>query len=344
VRLFDAVVRHLAGLAEEGLVAVLLDDLQWFDEASAALLHFVVRALDRRRVRLIAAARPVELEDNRVALRVVRDLRRDERLHEHSLGPLDGREIAALVQAEDGDATCAECEGTPLFALELARARRSGQHLGAVLSLASLLDDRLGRLDDTTRDLLPWAAARGRTFELETLARVTGQALGALVTLAAALERRGVVRATATGYDFTHDLLRQAAYRQLSEPRRRLVHLQIARALATPQLAESVAGDVVFTRRRAATPSSAPARRSSPVSAACASSPTARPPSSRRGAWPSSPRCFQMPRRCRSASPSTTSSPAPARATIGCSSSRPRSGGPSPWRARPGSPIRSSAG
>ena len=44
--LFDAVARLVARMAEEGTpVAVLLDDIQWFDEASAALLHFVARAL-----------------------------------------------------------------------------------------------------------------------------------------------------------------------------------------------------------------------------------------------------------------------------------------------------------
>ena len=35
------------------------------------------------------------------------------------------------------------------------------------------------------------------------------------------------------GYDFTHDLVRQAIYQSLSQPRRRLIHRQIARALAT---------------------------------------------------------------------------------------------------------------
>src|SRR5262249_29677932 len=47
----------------------------------------------------------------------------------------------------------------------------------------------------------------------------------------AELERHGIVRPAGDAYDFAHDLLRQAAYRLLSEPRRRLVHLQIARAL-----------------------------------------------------------------------------------------------------------------
>src|SRR5262249_22633447 len=59
------------------------------------------------------------------------------------------------------------------------------------------------------------------------------------------LERRGIVRVGDQGcYDFAHDLLRDAAYRQMSEPRRRAVHLAIARALAAPELADSVAGEV----------------------------------------------------------------------------------------------------
>jgi tetratricopeptide (TPR) repeat protein len=44
-----------------------------------------------------------------------------------------------------------------------------------------------------------------------------------------------VLRATTAdgraGYDFAHDIVRHTAYRQLSDPRRRLIHLRIARAL-----------------------------------------------------------------------------------------------------------------
>jgi hypothetical protein len=247
-RLFDAVVRLLAGLGDDTVpVALLLDDLQWFDDASVALLHFAVRALDGRRVVVAAAARPAELEDNRAATRLVRDLGRDHRLVACPLAPLGADEVAALI-GPDAGRVFAESEGNPLFALELARARRQGQD-GPPAPLAALLEDRLDRLDDAAREVVPWAAALGRSFDLETLARVTGQPLAALVTVAATLERRGIVRVAAAGgdarYDFAHDLLRDAAYRQISDPRRRVVHLAIARALAAPELTDAVAGDVV---------------------------------------------------------------------------------------------------
>ena len=56
-RLFDAVAQLLEGLTEDGRpLALILDDVHWFDEASAGLLHFVSRALAGSRV-LIACAR-----------------------------------------------------------------------------------------------------------------------------------------------------------------------------------------------------------------------------------------------------------------------------------------------
>jgi hypothetical protein len=246
-RLFDSVVRCLARIADGRPLALVLDDLHWFDEASAALLHFVVRGLDGRGVVIAAAARPIELGDNPAAAGVVRSLARDGRVVDMALAPLGPADAAALVRAfdpnADGEAIGAASEGNPLYALEIARARRAGQG-GVSASLEDLLDDRLARLDGDARALLPFAAALGRSFDLELLARVTGQPLVGLVDVADRLERRGVVRIAGDGYDFAHDLLRQAAYRQLSEPRRRVVHLAIARALADADAGDAVAGDV----------------------------------------------------------------------------------------------------
>src|SRR5207248_7962053 len=44
-RLFDAVTELLRQLGATAPVAVVLDDIHWFDEAAAALLHYATRAL-----------------------------------------------------------------------------------------------------------------------------------------------------------------------------------------------------------------------------------------------------------------------------------------------------------
>jgi len=244
-QLFDAFVHVLgAWSAAAGVLALILDDVQWLDEASAALLHFVGRAAPGGRVLTACAARAGELGDNASALRVVRALQRERRLEQHTLAPLGAAETAALVRAVHPDVDASEAfassEGNPLFALELARSARAiatgdllpGEATGLVGgTLDELLDERIARLEEGTRELLTWAAALGRSFDPDVLARVSGIAAPALLPALERLERHGMVRPAAGGYDFTHDLLRRAAYRRLSEPRRRLAHLEIARQL-----------------------------------------------------------------------------------------------------------------
>lgn len=235
--LFEAVAGFLVARAgERGPLLVVVDDLQWLDEASVALLHFVVRAVEGRPVLIACAARGGEMQDNPAVLRLVRALERDRRLHQIALQPLDAGATAALVASVSGEVDAAEVfagsEGNPLFAIEMARARGPG-HDGVSRTLTALISDRLERLDDNARRLIPFAAALGRSFDPQILARVVNMPVTELLGALDDLERRGVFRATGGNvYDFSHDLIRQTAYQQLSEPRRRLVHLQLARAFA----------------------------------------------------------------------------------------------------------------
>jgi DNA-binding SARP family transcriptional activator/tetratricopeptide (TPR) repeat protein len=237
-RIFDGVTGLLGALGARAGCLVVLDDLQWFDEASIALLHFAIRAVTRSRVLLACTAREDELHANPPAIRLVRALQRERRLVEIALGPLDPSATSLLARsvdaAADGERVAAESAGNPLFALELARAEATDGRITA--SLDALLADRLDRLDARSQDVLPWAAALGRGFPFDLLARVTELGHGDLLDALDALERRGVLRsqplAAGSGYDFAHDLVRGAAYRRLSTPRRRFVHQRIARALA----------------------------------------------------------------------------------------------------------------
>jgi DNA-binding SARP family transcriptional activator/tetratricopeptide (TPR) repeat protein len=242
--LFEAVQKLLAWRAEDGKpVLLVLDDLQWADEASTALLHSVARGLNGSRVLLAVGARSAELGENPAALRMIAALRRDGRLREVVLEPLGGEAIAALARSVDPRADVArvfqESQGNPLFATEVARAlsRRGPDSHEELEDLDGLIVERLAQLDARTRDLLPWAAALGHGFSTALLARTSGASLNVLFGVLSELELRGVLRSTRIGgepgYDFAHDLVRGAAYRQLSESRRVLLHLQIAETLAS---------------------------------------------------------------------------------------------------------------
>ncbi|WP_287237905.1 AAA family ATPase [Mesorhizobium sp.] len=294
-QLFDAIVDVFHGLAADAPVGIALDDVQWIDDASASLLHYVARRTEAAPGLVIAcAARSGEIEDNIAVSRVLRSLVRDGRLTEIELDTLSAEHTAELVRrldpALDAAQIIAASDGNPLFALELARAHLRGDP-GPGRTVKALIEGQLAGLTDQVRETLVWAAAHGRTFTPEDLAPLAPFDAAGLLMALGELERRGLVRpAGGDAYDFTHDLVRQVTYRSLSHPRRKLLHRHIARALrpaaVTPQPISFI------------TPCSPRMTRwphelaSSPASGPFGSSPMPRPP-----AWPSEG--YGMSRGCR---------------------------------------------
>jgi DNA-binding SARP family transcriptional activator/tetratricopeptide (TPR) repeat protein len=235
-RLFDGVLNLLKHLAAEQPIAITLDDLHWVDDASASLIHYVIRTFDGPCGLLVACgARSGEVDDNPAAAGVLRSLGREGRLHEVVLAPLRAEETAELVRAAapqvDIARVVAESEGNPLFALGLARTPGQGQG-GPGWTLDLVISGQLASLKDRARDLLMWAAALGRSFTVDVLARAAGFDTSELLGVLEDLERRRIVQPVGEHtYDFVHDLVRQASYRSISQPRRTLIHRQIARLL-----------------------------------------------------------------------------------------------------------------
>jgi DNA-binding SARP family transcriptional activator/predicted ATPase len=240
--LFDAVVRSLLQWADQSPLLLLFDDIQWMDEASAALLHYVIRVLRHYPVQLACTARSGELAWNAAIANVLKALRREQRLHTLDLAPLNQAQTRELLCRSGTvetselspswiDQVFADSGGNPLFALELARSR--GDQSGSSSTLASLIGDRLQQLDDPARGILPWAAAMGRQFDLATIAKVADYPIPQLLAAIEALEQQTIIcpnpsRSLGGGYIFTHDIVRQVVYDQLSGPRRQLMHQQIA--------------------------------------------------------------------------------------------------------------------
>ncbi|MEP7281444.1 MAG: AAA family ATPase [Rubrivivax sp.] len=234
-RLFDAAVALLQALAAQQPLVLLFDDLQWIDEVSAALLHYVVRTLDGATPLLLlaGAARAGEVEDNARAKGLLHSLAREGLLWRHALGPLgvdDARTLLDAVPVDPEDAL-RQSGGNPLYLLELARAARRGAD-AAGRSVDALIDDRLRSLDDAARELLGWAAAMGGPLRPDLLADAAGLPVAEVLARMERFEQRGLVRPAGPGrFDFAHDLVRGVVYRGLSQPRRQAIHRQFARAL-----------------------------------------------------------------------------------------------------------------
>jgi hypothetical protein len=235
-RLFAAAAELMKSLAAQQPLVLILDDVQWLDEGSSALLHYLERSADQGTRLLIAgAARQGEIDDNQWAKGLVHSLARDRHLQRCILDPLNADDVALLLSraapTADAKAVHRQSGGNPLFILTLAEAKADGA-AGEELSWQALTADRVERLDENSRELIAWAAATGREFRLEMLAAAMNLPETELMMRVDHLERRGLLMSTGEGYyDFAHDLVREAVYRGLSHPRRRAMHRQIARVL-----------------------------------------------------------------------------------------------------------------
>jgi DNA-binding CsgD family transcriptional regulator len=210
-------------LASTRPLLIAVDDVQWLDAESALLLSFTARRLVSERIAFLFAlrsesgARHPDLGENvehievePLSLGALHHL-----IHERLGAPLP-RPLLRRIHGVSG--------GNPFFALELASAvanRAPNTHnLVLPTSLEPLVEARLRQLPQQTRDLLAELAAMP-----DLPAEPDVEAIAPAVDA-------GVVRIGPEGLDFTHPLLRAAAYAQLSPGRRRRLHRRLAEAAA----------------------------------------------------------------------------------------------------------------
>lgn len=232
-RFFEGLVR--AVLAAEKETLLVLDDLQWCDSETLSWLHLLLRLEPSARLLLVATLRAEEQADNPDLAAFYRRLRAEGILSEVELAPLgvdDTARIAAALGDRPLDADAAkrlraDTGGVPLFVVETAR-----QGSGRSPRVAAVLEDRLAQLSAIAAEIAGVAAAVGRDFSLELIQAATDVGDDVLVRAVDELWRRRLLREhSGTTYDFSHDLLRDAAYQRLSPPHRDLLHRRLADAL-----------------------------------------------------------------------------------------------------------------
>ncbi|WP_298828130.1 AAA family ATPase [uncultured Piscinibacter sp.] len=242
--LFEMLRARLETRVAKGRASMLLlDDLQWFDRNSTELLHYLVRTGPGRTGLVLMLARGGELPDNEAAVRLLRSLRREYAVQHIELEPLTREEIEALVGREagvDGRHVHEVSAGNPLYALEFVRAQREGL-AGPPATLMQLVRDRIAKLPERAADVLRWSAVLGRAIQPARLEELTALAAEELVDALERLEQSSLLRIdttrTSDRYAFSHELIREAVYGELSLPRRRLMHRKVARCLE-PQAAD----------------------------------------------------------------------------------------------------------
>lgn len=236
--LMDAVSRWLARVAvEHGPVVVVLDDLQWADESSLALLEFVARDPVAAAVALIGCYRHDELAA--AARRRLSQLAMSATSIE--LDGLDrdavemlAAEIAGPLSAAEVDDLFRRAGGHPVFTRELAllaRGAEGGRRLP--MAVGDAIEDRLTGLPAATREVLDVAALAGNAIAAEVVVVAAAISRAEVDEALATARSAGIVTADTDGrLHFSHDLYRETIAAAIPSARRVELHQQIGVALA----------------------------------------------------------------------------------------------------------------
>jgi tetratricopeptide (TPR) repeat protein/transcriptional regulator with XRE-family HTH domain len=250
-------VDQLLEASRDGRPSVLMvDDLQWADDASAQVLHYLARHATQRPVLLIYAYRDEAVDSDERFAQLVESLRRDTDARRVPLARLayadtesliaalaDSNHVANLGSPGLAERLQRETEGNPFFLMSILQSISEGetQLESRANDAPGLLPDalraavrvRLAHVPKEIRPLLETAAVLGRRFDFDTLLDVTQEPEAQLLDALEALVKRRLLREEAEDgiYDFSHDKLREVAYRDISGARRRLLHQSVAEVL-----------------------------------------------------------------------------------------------------------------
>ena len=215
--------------ADDGPVAILVDDAHWSDPDVDVVVHEVAVRTDGAVV-VVRTVLP-EFADRDAPGAI-------------DVGPLAGPDALELLRSIVGEAPTnarivAQADGNPLFLIETARMFREsdaaaddGAELRVPTSIRGLIAARIERLPAVEARLLETASTIGRVFPLEAVAAIGDTGLEDAARTAASLQSRNLLTAVGAVHgdnaSFSHALVREVAYGSMTKERRADLHHRYA--------------------------------------------------------------------------------------------------------------------
>jgi DNA-binding SARP family transcriptional activator len=279
-RFFEALARAI--LIDKSALLLLIDDLQWCDHETLLWLRYLLRFDPQAKLLVIGTWRNDAVDPAHPLQTLLRDLANANQLTPIEVTTLSAEETAALARQltarqivnSELQQLYAVTEGHPLFVIETVRSVGEwGLDMGRTQPHAAtsnaprlppkvehIIQARLSQLSTAARELVSLAATIGRQFTLAVIAHASQMPTETLLRLLDELWQRRIIRErSANEYDFSHDLLREVAYRTQSQTWRQYYHQRVAEALEAlyANEREKVAGQLAGHFEAAALPARA---------------------------------------------------------------------------------------
>lgn len=258
-RLLEAVLQLVTNISKEAPLLVVLDDLQWTDQSSLLLMHYMARGIYNRPLLLFGAYRDTDVDEQHPLTPVTTELNRDRLLNSVHLERMSFDDVSEMIKRIlEQDEVPAEflrlvhekTKGNPFFVEEVIKSLKEEKILYREgnkwkirevtkiefpKTVKSLVKARLSRLDDDCQNALTMASFIGNDFRFDALCAVTGFDEGkALETMEKTLKTGLVKERVVRGEDifsFSDVIIRDVVHEEVSHLRHKKLHEVVGSAL-----------------------------------------------------------------------------------------------------------------
>jgi len=251
-RLFEAVSQLFTNISKETPLLVVLDDLQWTDQSSLLLLHYLTRGVYRESLLLLGAYRDTYVDEKHPLSFVLGELDRERLLQSIQLKRLTSDDtsemIKRLLEQEDVPSDFHELvyektRGNPLFVEEVIKSLKEEEvicrekdkwkikevsRIEFPKTVKGVIKRRIGRLGDECQRVLTMASFVGKDFTFEAICGVIDIEEDKLLELLEKMLKAGLVKERVIRgegvYSFSDIIVRDVVYDEVSFSRRKKIH------------------------------------------------------------------------------------------------------------------------
>jgi tetratricopeptide (TPR) repeat protein len=258
-RLFEAVSQFITNISRETPLLVILDDLQWTDESSLLLMHYLARGVTKESLLLLGAFRDTDVDERHPLSAVLTELNRERLLQSVQLKRMSFDDVAELIKQilEQDDLPTEFCElvyektrGNPFFVEEVIKSLKEEEviyrednrwkikevaQIEFPETVKNVIKKRISRLDDECQSILTLASFVGNDFTFEALCGVTGVEENKLLELMEKIIKTGLVKERVIRgedvYCFADVIVRDVVHEEVSHLRHKKLHSKVGCSL-----------------------------------------------------------------------------------------------------------------
>lgn len=258
-RLFEAISQFVTNISKEAPLLVVLDDLQWTDQSSLLLLHYLARGVYRESLLLLGAYRDTYVDEQHPLSAVLTELNRERLLQSVPLERMSFDDVSEMIKQileqdevprEFFELVYKKTRGNPFFVEEVIKSLKEEEFIyrekdkwkikevskiDFPKTVKGVIKKRISRLDDECQHVLTMASFVGKDCSFEALREVTRVEEDRLLELMEKMLKTGLIKERVIRgedvYSFADIIVRDVVHEEVSRLRHKKLHSVVGSAL-----------------------------------------------------------------------------------------------------------------